>query len=431
MKKKLLVWCDFLVPTGFGNVAKNLLDTMHEEYDVSVIGINYLGNKRYDFNKYFVYAVTRDDMLGAKLLIETVEKEKPDLIFLFQDIFHIHELIGHLKEKSPNSKIVSYFPIDGYPFAKVWENAIALSDAVITYTDWAISLIQETLPNNTKKIYKLYHGVDTKTFYPMSQPLIAELRKKHKLQDKFVVINVNRYQPRKAIPLSVRIMSMFIKGYHKCSCGAVYPKSFGRCDVNGCGPEKRVKSVLTEKTDVYYYLHMMNYEFSMGMQKTNSLQHIALNSGFSELDAGKTIGINARDIYSGNVPESELNEFYNFANLNISTAIGEGAGLSLLESQAAGTRSIAPLNSAIPEQLNGTGVLVRNTASYVHQLDNGHWRPHVDCEAFVEALEAEYKEFKKQPAKIPNKACIRNIHQNFLWDDKVALLKSIFAEVLK
>ena len=32
-KKKLFCWCDFLVPTGFGNVAKNLLDAGERSYD--------------------------------------------------------------------------------------------------------------------------------------------------------------------------------------------------------------------------------------------------------------------------------------------------------------------------------------------------------------------------------------------------------------
>ena len=33
-KKKLLAWCDFLVPTGFGTVSKNLFKGLSKEYDV-------------------------------------------------------------------------------------------------------------------------------------------------------------------------------------------------------------------------------------------------------------------------------------------------------------------------------------------------------------------------------------------------------------
>ena len=44
MKPKLLIWSDFLVPSGFGNVAKNLFDDLYKEFDVSVVAINYRGN---------------------------------------------------------------------------------------------------------------------------------------------------------------------------------------------------------------------------------------------------------------------------------------------------------------------------------------------------------------------------------------------------
>ena len=42
MKPKLLIWSDFIAPSGFGNVAKNLFDNLHQKYDVSIVAINLL-----------------------------------------------------------------------------------------------------------------------------------------------------------------------------------------------------------------------------------------------------------------------------------------------------------------------------------------------------------------------------------------------------
>jgi len=430
-KPKLLAWCDFLVPTGFGNVAKELLDTMHEDYETLIVGINYYGQTRYDTRKYFVYPVNKDDIIGFNTLINTAKNEKPDIIFLFQDIFHLHEIIPKLKEVSPKSKIVSYFPVDGQPFAKVWENVIKDSDCVITYSDWAIQVIKDALPDITKPIYKLYHGVNFNIFKPLPMREIIDQRVKIGWGGKFVVTNVNRFQPRKNISGTLRSFSMFAKGYKVCKCGNHMPLFNKRCDLNMCPPEDIIEVYDRQKKDVFLYLHMQAQEYSMGPGKTNLLQQHALNAGFSTDDVGKIIGLNARQIYGGDVTPEDVNVIYNISNINISSTTGEGCGLSLLESQATGTSSIAPNNSAIPEQLNGTGRLIRSQALYAQALDNGHLRPIVDPWEMSKALEEEYLAWKKAKVeKFIKRDCIENVLTNFQWKDKVEFLKERFREVL-
>lgn len=323
-KKRILAWCDFVAPTGFGNVAKNLLDDLYKDYELSIIGINYYGNIKYDTSKYFIYTVSREDMLGIQRLYEVAQRDQPDLIFLFQDIFHIAEIIKNLKDKCPNSKIVIYFPVDGAPFSLAWRPALDLADGVITYTEWAKQVILERFPDVTKDIHILYHGVDPKMFYPLSSKEIIELREDNGWTDKFVVVNVNRFQPRKAIPLSLRAFSMFAKGYKVCKCGNHFPLFNKACDLNMC-PESDVIEIHDEyKHDVHYYMHMMPQEYSIGPGRTNTLQHFAINTGFTDEDYTKILSINNKNIYGGAVPESEVNKIYNAANLNIVTPTGEG-----------------------------------------------------------------------------------------------------------
>ncbi len=431
IKPKLLAWCDFLVPTGFGNVAHNLLDTMHLDFDVTVVGINYYGNRRYDATKYFVYPVNERDPLGFKTLIDTAQREKPDLIFLFQDIFHISDLLQHLKKASPTSKIVVYFPIDGAPFSKDWVHVLDSVDTVITYSDWAIEVIRDAAPNFKGPILKLYHGVDTSVFRPLDYSDILKYKSEAKLAGKFVIVNVNRYQPRKGIQASLRAFSIFAKGYKRCKCGNIMPYHNRRCDVNWCPESDIVEAVKRRRDDIFYYMHMMSQEPSMGPGPTNTLQQHIKHAGFTEEDYGKIIGVNGKDIYSGQVSPQDVNVIYNIANVNISTTYGEGCGLSLLESQAAGTPSIAPRNSAVPEQLRNTGRLVNNVGIFAQAMDNAHLRPLVNPAEMAWALDDMYDEWKKNKAeKVVDQSCIDNINKNFLWDDKVTFLKNIFFNIL-
>lgn len=432
MKPKLFCWCDFLVPTGFGQVAHNLLDKMHEYYDVQVLGINYHGDKRYDSSKYFVYPVSKDDMLGIKKLVGLVKKEQPDLIFLFQDVFHISDVIENVRNVvSPSTKIVSYFPIDGQPFSQAWGNIFQHSDSVITYSDWAIKVIKDRFPA-VKDIGKLYHGVDTNVYKPLTSKEISNKRESFGWDKKFVVTNLNRFQPRKAIPLSARAFSMFSKGYKECKCGNHMPLDRTSCDLNACPPEDIVKVDERNRKDVFLYLHMMANEPCMGPGRTNILQNHLLNAGFIDTDVNDTIGINAHNIYAGTVSNEMINEIYNASNINISSTLGEGCGLSLIESAATGTPSIAPENSAIPEMLRGTGHLIKNATVMNQAMDNGHLRPVVDTWEMVKALDIEYAKWKESgQEKVVDKTCIENVKKHFLWDDKVEYLIEVFNKVMK
>jgi glycosyltransferase involved in cell wall biosynthesis len=430
-KPKMLIWSDFIAPTGFANVAKNLFDELHKYYNVSIVGINYHGDRKYDTSKYFVYSVSKDDMLGIKRLPAIIKRENPDILLLFQDIFYLSDHIEKFKDSlKPEAKIIIYFPVDGSPFSFAWKDTFAKADAVITYSDWAIETITDRC-NVSQKIHKLYHGVDTNLFKPLPDEAVKQIRKSLNWTNKFVAININRFQPRKAIPLSARAFSMFAKGYKTCKCGHHMPIDKKRCDLNMCPIEDIIETVEHNRKDVFYYLHMMPQEASMGPGRANLLQNHLINAGFTDADANTILGMNAANIYNDEVSEEQLNQIYNAANLNVSSTLGEGCGLSLLESAAAGTPSIAPRNSAIPEVLNGTGELIHNSALMNQALDNGHLRPIVDVWEMVQAWERAYQKWKASGEELTkDQSCIDNINKNFLWQDKRDLLHEIIKDTL-
>jgi glycosyltransferase involved in cell wall biosynthesis len=433
-KPKILIWCDApVINTGFGVVAKNLFSELHKHCEVEIVGINYFGLQKYDQSQWFIYPVQKNDLLGMEPLTYAIGTNQYDIIILFQDIFHISQLLPSLKESAKNSKIISYFPIDGGPLYKEWRNVFSLSDKAITYTKYALDTIKESYPEiDIKKIDYLYHGVES-AFKKLSRQQIKQAKREFQWADRFAAVNINRYQPRKNIPAMLRVWSLFSKGYKLCSCGNAYPKNLNFCDANRCGPEEVIKETEGKK-DVSLYLHMRPVEKANGPGKSNSLASLMEQNGFNQndLDDG-LLYVQKQNMYARPFSVDDMNKIYNAADINLSTSFGEGVGLSLIESAASGTTSIAPKNSAIIEMLEGHGVLVDNVANgiFTQPFDNSFRRPNVNTLLYVEALESQYLAWQNNNRKkIINEKAIEAVQSKFRWDDKREFIQQTIKSLL-
>ena len=434
-KPKLFMWGDGMVPTGFGIVNDHLSRDLGEHFEVHFLAINYHGLDPWTQHKQFemVYNISPDDPLGFNRMQRILQKLKPEYIFLHQDIFHIARLMPMIQQLAPQAKIVLYFPVDGSPYAEAWRQPLIWADHVFTYSEFGVKAIERTFPEFAGKnlIEQLYVGADPDVFKPISRPVRRKLAKDKGVEDKFFIVNVNRFQPRKMLGLSGRAVLMMTKGYHKCSCGHWYPKQLDWCDLNMCGPEDIVETVEgVGKENVAYYIHAQPQEAAMGNDPQNTLFAHLLNAGFKKQDFEEgLIGFNQVPVYGGDIPAEAINEIYNLASVNITGTIGEGAGLSLIEAQFVGTTCIAPRNSAIPEIL-GEDVgnhLINNAGLIEIALDNGHKRPIFDIKEMVKALEIEYKKWEDNGRnKVVNEAAMKRAREKFLWSDKRdALLEAL------
>lgn len=427
MKKTVLIWGDSPnINTGFGMVSKNLFSQLHEQgYIVDFVGINDYGLIRNNTpERWHIYPSQKQDPLGEKNLLSLVQNNY-DLIILFQDIFNISNLLPYIKEKAPNSKILTYFPVDGGPLCIAWENVLQDSDIAITYTEYAKKEILKVFPSYADKVVLLDHGIDTDIFKPLSKEKIKSIRRKFNWDGKFTVINVNRYQPRKNIAATIRIWSLFSKGYHTCAnCETIYPLHMQACD--SCGHTiTSAKSPAKPTGTVSLYLHMRSHEMIMGPRiGSHFIQNLALNVGFTDDDTSTNlIQMPDRDIYGINsFTSEEINEMYNGAHLNISTAYGEGFGFSLAEAAATGTPSLAPNNSAIPEVLGPAGYIIPNIPnSFVNlTFDNGFTRPTIDIKKAVDKLQELYDDWVKKgsPNPKPDSSLINFVKNKYNWQDK-------------
>lgn len=430
-KQKLLIYCDSpTVKTGFGVVASNLFRDLHEDFQVAILGVNYRGLQQYDTSKYFIYSVEGQDLLGFNRFEPVLEDFKPDKILLFQDVFNIDVVLPVIKKFNEHTPICVYFPIDGMPVSQAWKQVFEVPQNIITYTKWGIDAIVEAHPHIQKdKINYLYHGVDTAVFKKVPNAISKRLREEKNWDNKFVVLSVNRFQPRKALPLLFRAYALFAKGYKICDCGNAYLATRDRCDLNLCDSSHVVEEH-PGKTDIMLYLHCNAQEPMMGPGRANLIQAHLLNAGFKDEDMNNILSVFSGNIYKDPVPEYMLNIIYNASDVNISTTLGEGVGLSLVEASATGTTSIAPKNSSIPEMLGDTGYIVPCVGHMNMAFDNGHMRPLVSIPGVIRALEAEYQKWVLNGRKkVFNQAALDRVNELFLWDDKRTTMKKWLMEI--
>jgi glycosyltransferase involved in cell wall biosynthesis len=421
-KQNLFIWCDSPnVATGFGMVAKNLFSELYKEYNVFILGINFYGMERYDTTKYFIYSVDQSDPMGVNRFTKVLQDVRPDKILLFQDIFNMQHVLPMIKEHFPKAPILAYFPIDGKPVNQYWRPAFDTPNKLVTYTQWGINAIHETFPHlKNKNIEYLYHGVDPVIFYIRPSVERKRFKEEAKWNDKFLVLSNNRFQPRKALPLTLRAMALFIKGCKVCKCGNTYLSSKTVCDLNGC-PDTDVIATHPPHEDAMIYLHAAVFEKIMGPGAANSLGSAAVNAGFVNEDIPKHVALFSGNAYEKPYTDQQISILYNIADVNVSTSLGEGVGLSLIEAAACGTTSIAPNNSAIPEMLGNTGHVIPNAAHISLSLDNNHVRPVVNIGKMVEALIIEYdKWITNGRKKVVNHEAAKRAEELFKWEDKRA-----------
>jgi hypothetical protein len=87
MKKRLLWVGDAGVPSGFARATHAILDTLRHHYDVTVLGMNYLGDPEVRrLYPYDIYpAAPGGDGLGVGRLVWVCDRVHPDVIVIQND----------------------------------------------------------------------------------------------------------------------------------------------------------------------------------------------------------------------------------------------------------------------------------------------------------------------------------------------------------
>lgn len=327
IQKSLLVYADWNCTTGFGAVAKELVDEWAKDKKLSIVifGINDKTKSIYDYlpNVKVIPALmtgdkdTQKDIYRRIELLKLIYQNDFDTIFFLQDVEVINTMDEQLrdvkntkkKENRPNFKSMIYFPVDSEP-RMVDLKVLSFFDEVITYTNYAKGVMKPLISETQfKKIKIIPHGTNTNDFYPYS--VADKLKAKKEMfgsEDVYVFGSVNRNQVRKDFGSLIMGFAMF-----KHTSGA----------------------------NALLYLHCNPID-PMGINIYRLCDRVGL-------EVGKDV-ILPKD-YSENkgCTLEELNKIYNSFDCFITTTTAEGWGLTITEAMATKTLVVCPKHTSITE----------------------------------------------------------------------------------
>jgi len=309
--KRILYCGDAFVETGFGRVAENLLPALTKEYEVVVMPSNYHGDPHPEAKKYKVYPAMLHgtDPFGAHRIAEIIQREKPDLIWVTNDIWIAINLWNQAKplQEQFGFKWFVYTPIDSYGLFPSLAAPMLEWDGLATYTEFAAKELR--LAGYDKHIDVVGHGTDFTKFFSLNK---AECRKELGVpNDVFIVFNGNRNQPRKRIDLTIKGFIEFAK----------------------------------DKPDARLWLHMGKKD--MGWPIVELFKRVARDA---EYDATGKLILTSPDFSVDNcLPVEQLNKVYNAVDVGVNTCIGEGWGLVNTEHAATGVAQVVPNHTSLKE----------------------------------------------------------------------------------
>lgn len=374
-KIKVLAWGDYCCSTGFATVMSNIMMNLDAtgKYDIDVLGINYSGDpyneERFPGNVYpampgaMMPGTPYSDVFGRQRLLDMMGSGKYDLVFMVQDTFNLEPLIGEVRktqqalQNTPGMKTfktIFYFPIDAAP-KREWASDVCMQvDFPVPYTRYAREEIAKFEPELATAPY-IYHGTNLKDFYPIeNKKLVEEFRKQYYqglADDRFLIINVNRNQPRKDTARSLMVL----------------------------------KELKDRGHNPLLYMHMQHADIG---------GNIFVMADQLGLKNEEDFVCPSPKVFSANqgLPVETLNLLYNAADCVFTPTLGEGWGLSMTEGMATKTPIVAPNNTSLTEMLDkNRGVLVpcgNNPSMFVtKENDNERIRPVMDVELAADAIE--------------------------------------------
>lgn len=313
---KNLLWIgDAACGSGFGRATEGVLEHLKEHYSPSVIGINFRGDPPYP--PYPVYpAWVGGDALGLGRLNELMPKIRPDLVVIQSNPWNIPVYIARLRDAlkgQPMPRVVGIIAVEGKNCRGHQLNQL---DRAIFWNEFSRKEATAGGMNVPSSVIPL--GVDEKVFCPGDQ---TEARDKLGLakvpKGAFIVGNVNRNQNRKRLDLSVAYFAQWVKEYGV--------------------------------RDAFLYLHVLP-----GSSSRCDCDQLAGYYGVQD----RLILAEPRDIFRG-APEEFVVATYRAFDVQITTTLGEGHGLTTMEGMACRTAQIAGDYAALGEWAKGGALLVR------------------------------------------------------------------------
>lgn len=354
---KRILWVgDAACTSGFAKATHNILDVVRQENEVTVLGINYLGDSNHGYPYDIYCARVGGDLIGINRITWMCQRVKPQVIVFQNDGWNLPLYVEKLREKLPNGEfrypgfaripLIAIVAVDGKNFRKHWLDGISYA---IFWTDFALKEAREGGYEGPACVIPL--GVDTDVYKPMDRKEARLIRGMPPgLDDMFVVGNVNRNQPRKRWDLTIRYFAQWVKDYN-------------------------IK-------DAALYLHAAPTA-DMGVDVQQLVKYYGI---------GDVVIVVQPEPWDP-LPELRMRHTYCCFDVQVTTTGGEGFGLTTFEGMACGIPQIVPQWSALGDLVDGAAAMVPCTSTALNPiipaLNVIHGVP--DERMFIETLNNFYR----------------------------------------
>ena len=315
------------------------------------------------------------------------EAVRPDLCIVYNDMMVVSQIVTKLVEARNQTghacKIVVYID-QVYPFQRVqfvhFLNQHA--DAIIAFTDyWADCIRKQGLRD--MPMYILHHGLDVKRTFPIPTKY-ARMYFGFE-PNEFLVLNLNRNQPRKRWDTCVMAWVQFVSNHMD-------------------DPVKLIvgTAISQEKGGSWNILELFHREFSKhGIDIQKGMKHVVF------IDRPQMLS------------DADVNILNNACDVGINTCDGEGWGLCNFEMGALGKGQIVSRVGGFLDMFTDDSALFVEPALryYVDSTRDGVGGEASMCDPrdFVEALEKYYKDPALREAH--GAKCRRHVLERFDLDD--------------
>jgi D-inositol-3-phosphate glycosyltransferase len=311
---RVLLWVgDAVCDSGFAKCTHETIEGFSAQgWSVVILGLNYRGDPHPYPYRIFPAYVPGGDLFGVRRLLEIVGKVRPEVIVFQNDPWNIPRYMEQIQQLKDVPTLIGAIAIDGKN-AQGW--ALNGLDHTIFWTKFAEQEARKGGYNKTSSVVPL--GVDLNIYKPgPRREARVALGLPDFMMDGFIVLNMNRNQPRKRLDLT---MEAFAEFYH----------------------------THVPDGNAFLYMHVCPTG-DLGYDLDQLTAYYGLR---------KHVAVAAPGVYEGS-SEADVVLTYQAADVQMSTTQGEGWGLTTMEGMACGIPQVVPAWSALGEWATSGAVMI-------------------------------------------------------------------------
>lgn len=423
---KVLISADSsLNATGLGKYSYNLCKGLHEDKNYQVAELANFGHNRDASSVPWKYYGVEPENNTKEILEYNQDPEnkygkwkfesvlldfKPDFVVAINDPW-----MFSYQGKSPYRKYYNWIispTVDSYPQREDYLSIYSLADSIVTYTDWALDVLQSyNIPNLCKTIRM---GVDTEIFKPVENK--GKLKEKFGIPpDSFIIGSVMRNQTRKLLPNLIESFNLMLDSLEK---------------------EKRNKTFLylhTTYPDIECWdipRFILNSEYSNQILFTYKCK-VTGEFGCARFQDARTYSFSSNGLTSflpsgkDGLSNLQLSEVFNLFDLYVQLASCEGFGVPIIEAAACGVPCAVVDYSAMKDAANTLDLFRIEAYDLHHDNINGCKRAKINNNDLSEEL---FELRLKLPTNTIDYHLSNKTKEKYSWDKCIQLWKTVLCK---